>query len=440
MKNNKTVIILCAGMGKRLGIGVPKALLNINGVPLIIRILEKFDDIDDVRIVVGFNAEKVIETVLNYRKEVLFVFNHNYRNTGPAESVSVSLDGIKEYALIIDGDLVIHPDSVDMIKNIDSEFICGCKIHSENPVLLYETNGIVQSFEKGGNYEWAGICCIKKQNLDFNKKYVYEMISSKLPLNFLKIKVRDVDTITDYNNAKNWVENNYKDKLVLGVLGGMGTYATINLFNKYAEIFPAKKEWDRPRIIIDNNCTMPSRVRAFLYNENVEELINEMSSSLNHLIDAGANHIILACNTSHLFLNKIYEKYPKIIEYIFNIIDNCAKEIYALNIRDVYLLASEGTILSNIYKEYFDRYGINITYPDESDFPKLRICIEAVKQNKFTSEDRDIFLELTMNHENIILGCTELPIIYDKYSSLLKDKKIFDPLEMAIIMIKKLYY
>ena len=55
----------------------------------------------------------------------------------------------------------------------------------------------------------------------------------------------------------------HKD-LIIGVLGGMGTYATIHLFKQYAEIFEAKKEWDRPRMIIDNRCTMPSRVRAIL--------------------------------------------------------------------------------------------------------------------------------------------------------------------------------
>ena len=37
----------------------------------------------------------------------------------------------------------------------------------------------------------------------------------------------------------------------IGVLGGMGTYATIHLFKQYAEVFPAEKEWERPRIIID---------------------------------------------------------------------------------------------------------------------------------------------------------------------------------------------
>lgn len=75
--------------------------------------------------------------------------------------------------------------------------------------------------------------------------------------------------------------------LVIGVLGGMGTYATINLFKQYAEVFPAEKEWERPRIIIDNRCTMPSRVRAFLYHENVEKLVDEMADSIDGLLKMG---------------------------------------------------------------------------------------------------------------------------------------------------------
>lgn len=91
---------------------------------------------------------------------------------------------------------------------------------------------------------------------------------------------------------------------IIGILGGMGTYATIHLFQQYANVFPAEKEWDRPRIIIDNRCTMPSRVKAFLYNENVEKLINEMAESMKILISGGCNRVILACNTSHPFCPK----------------------------------------------------------------------------------------------------------------------------------------
>ena len=70
-----------------------------------------------------------------------------------------------------------------------------------------------------------------------------------------------------------------KDDFVIGVLGGMGTYATIHLFKQYADVFPAEKEWDRPRIIIDNRCTMPSRVLAFLRGVKKEELVRQMSAT-----------------------------------------------------------------------------------------------------------------------------------------------------------------
>lgn len=81
-----------------------------------------------------------------------------------------------------------------------------------------------------------------------------------------------------------------KSPFVIGVLGGMGTYATINIFQEYARVFPAKKEWDRPRIIIDNNCTMPSRVRAYLYSEQKQELINNLTKSTEYLA-RGVQHI-----------------------------------------------------------------------------------------------------------------------------------------------------
>ena len=137
----------------------------------------------------------------------------------------------------------------------------------------------------------------------------------------------------------------------IGVLGGMGTYASVHLFKQYADTFPAEKEWERPRIIIDNRCTMPSRVRAFLYNENVEQLVSEMTDSMKMLSDSGCTRIILACNTSHLFLPEIYRKAPELESKVINIVRNCVKTIADKNIHSVYILGSEGTIESGIYQK-----------------------------------------------------------------------------------------
>lgn len=230
-----------------------------------------------------------------------------------------------------------------------------------------------------------------------------------------------------------------KKDFTIGVLGGMGTYATIHLFQQYAEVFPAAKEWDRPRIVIDNRCTMPSRVRAFLYNENVEELVNEMSESMKCLLQAGCNRIILACNTSHLFLPQIYKKVPELEPYVINIINACVKKISDDNIKEVFLLGSEGTIESGVYQEALAKRSIVCLVPQKNEFVKIRECIEAVKQNVYSDSAKNTFLELVNRYDNCILGCTELPILYEIFKDEVSSKNVYDPLYIGLCKLKKEY-
>ena len=233
------------------------------------------------------------------------------------------------------------------------------------------------------------------------------------------------------------MRNCNKESFTIGVLGGMGTYATIHLFQQYAELFVAEKEWDRPRIIIDNRCTMPSRVRAFLYGEKSEQLINEMSDSFEHLIGAGCNRIVLACNTSHLFLDQIYDKVPDLEKYVVHIIHLCVNKIVEDRLEEIYLLGSEGTIESRIYQDALANEGVKCLCPKETEYAKLRECIESVKQNNYTDNSKKAFLELVNRYDACILGCTELPILYERYKSEVKCKRIYDPLYLGLIKLKE---
>lgn len=224
----------------------------------------------------------------------------------------------------------------------------------------------------------------------------------------------------------------------IGVLGGMGTYATIHLFQQYADVFPAEKEWDRPRIVIDNRCTMPSRVRAFLYNEKVDQLVDEMADSMQHLVDAGCDRIILACNTSHLFLPKIYQKVPELENRVIHIINNCVEQIKKDGIKEIYLLGSEGTIDSKIYQNALEKEGIKCIVPVPEEYSSLRECIEAVKQNKYTEDVKKIFLDLVNRYDSCILGCTELPILFEMYEKDVKSKT-YDPLLLGLKKLKEEY-
>lgn len=227
-----------------------------------------------------------------------------------------------------------------------------------------------------------------------------------------------------------------KNDYVIGVLGGMGTYATIHLFKQYAEIFPAKKEWDRPRIVIDNRCTMPSRVRAYLYNENVDQLIDEMTDSMQNLVKIGCNRIILACNTSHLFLQKIYDNAPELEDRVVNIINVCVEKLSNEGIHETYLLGTEGTIDSGVYHIALQNKGIKCCSPTNDEYYIIRDCIEAVKRNDYTNDIKKKFLKLINRHDTCILGCTELPILYESYTESITCKNVYDPLFIALTKIR----
>ena len=196
---------------------------------------------------------------------------------------------------------------------------------------------------------------------------------------------------------------------VIGVLGGMGTYATIHLFQQYAEVFPAEKEWDRPRIIIDNRCTMPSRVRAILYGENVDQLVNEMADSMRILLDAGASRILLACNTSHLFLPRIYERVPELEGKVIHIIDTCVNQIVKDGIKKIYLLGSEGTIDSHIYQDALELKQASEAVSEILDKdPDLELEEEAIRvAKKYMEEMPSAESYATLGHLYIEVGMVQ---------------------------------
>lgn len=230
----------------------------------------------------------------------------------------------------------------------------------------------------------------------------------------------------------------------VGIVGGMGSYATVDFFRRLVEAFPAEKEWERPRIIIDNKCTMPSRVRALLYNERREELESELTDSVSHLMDMGASRIVFACNTSHCFIPAVWERIPQSKDVILHIIDALGRDLASKGIHEVGLMATEGTIDSGIYANTFRPYGISVASPGEEEYSQLREFIEAVKQNSIddkVSAKFKAFVE-SFGQDAVIMGCTELPIMYSEAvkRGFCPDKDIYDPLQTAIDIIVKEYY
>lgn len=209
MSSTKSVIISCAGIGSRLGLAQTKALVNINGRSLLSWQLECLKDVEDLRIVVGYEANDVIKEVLRHRKDVIFVYNHNYFDTKTGASFYLGAKDANEYVIGWDGDLLVHPDDVKKCLEEKGEYIAySPKMSDEAVFVRTNKNGDVLAFSREeGDYEWTGPACIKKNKLKWTSGSVFGQLEDYLPMKGLKIRAQDVDTYEDYQRAVEFVKN-----------------------------------------------------------------------------------------------------------------------------------------------------------------------------------------------------------------------------------------
>ena len=432
MAISKTVIISCAGMGKRLGLGTSKCLVDVAGESLIMRNLKMLDEVDDVRVVVGFQAEKVIEAVNAYRTDVTFVFNHDFAHTNTGDSVRLAAKHANDYILTIDGDLLLHPEDMRKVIEADGEFVGVTAPGTDNPVLAdVEGTDVVGFSREHGQYEWTGVTQVKADKILDGSGHTYQLIEPFLPMPYIYLRTKEIDTPDDYDRAVRWVKGGYSDALTVGVVGGMGSYATVGFFKRLVDAFPARYEWERPRILIDNRCTMPSRVRAILSGERRDVLVRQLAESVKNLVGGGSTHVFLACNTSHVFLDEIKALAPEAAGYIVDMIALLAADTASRGVKRAFLLASEGTIASGIYQDRFGCEGVEVVPAGDGMQERLRGFIEVVKQSKVNNAAKAEFAAFVreLDEPIVILGCTELPLLAD---SPIEGVELLDPMQAAI--------
>ena len=198
--DEKSVVISCAGIGSRLGLGLTKALVQINGNSLISWQLKLFKDVKDVRIVIGFQGGEIIEEVRKYRDDVIFCYNHRYFETKTGASYYLGARHANHETLEWDGDLLVHPDDVKKLLATSGEFICYADKTSDDAVFVQTNeNGDVLCFSREqGDYEWTGPACMNKQHLIYSTQNVFNMFEPYCPMKGIKVRAYDIDTYNDY--------------------------------------------------------------------------------------------------------------------------------------------------------------------------------------------------------------------------------------------------
>ncbi len=196
---------------------------------------------------------------------------------------------------------------------------------------------------------------------------------------------------------------------VIGILGGMGPLATVELFRRIVEKTPAKKDQEHPRIIIYNNPKIPDRTAFILGNG--EDPRPELIDSARKLESWGADFIIMPCNTAHFFAKDIQRA---INIPLVSMVEETAERVAGMGLRRVGLLATDGTVKGRVYEKALSKRGIELVVPDEKD---QRLVMKAIYDGVKAGNlelGRELLLKVARKLEprvdGLIAGCTEVSV------------------------------
>ncbi|HZX10047.1 MAG TPA: aspartate/glutamate racemase family protein [Acidobacteriota bacterium] len=107
----------------------------------------------------------------------------------------------------------------------------------------------------------------------------------------------------------------------VGILGGMGVYATLDFLTQVFNFTPNRKHWGNLRIIIDNVISIPNIIRAVLFNG--PDPKKDIIDSINNCEKIGAEFLAVPCNSVHYYYEDII---PHINIPWINIIEITSRE------------------------------------------------------------------------------------------------------------------
>ena len=200
---------------------------------------------------------------------------------------------------------------------------------------------------------------------------------------------------------------------IIGIIGGMGPDATVDLFKKIIQSTPATFDQEHIRIIIDNNPKIPDRQKAIF--ENAADPAPAIIATARNLEKAGADLLLIACNSAHHYFDATTESVSiPVLNIMAETAEFCRQQF---PFQEVYgLLAGSSTAKLGLYAKAFEEGSLKILAPTPEDQKIVLECIYAVKAGEPASKIKLRLLEIVQNLGNmgaeaIILGCTEIPIV-----------------------------
>jgi len=226
---------------------------------------------------------------------------------------------------------------------------------------------------------------------------------------------------------------------VVGIVGGMGPESTVDLMRKIFAATRAEREQDHVHLIVDSNPKTPDRMEFILGAG--ESPVPVICEGIRRVTAAGADLILIPCNTAHAFFDELQAAASVPIVNMIELCAGRARERQSEGDR-LGILATTGTVRSKIYETALRSRGLEVVLPSDSEQQELMDAIFGPQGIKLG------FLEanaprvaglaaklIDRGAKAVIAGCTEIGLVLTHC-----DFTVIDPLrllaEEAVRLVK----
>jgi len=201
----------------------------------------------------------------------------------------------------------------------------------------------------------------------------------------------------------------------IGILGGMGSAATVDLFDRIVRATPARKDQEHLPVLIVNDPLIPDRTQAILHGG--PDPLPRMQAGIKKLVAMGADFVAIPCNTAHYFLPRLAPAAP------IRLLDMIRETVQAVvaslpGVERVGVMATSGMLAVGLYQQALVKAGLIPVEPPADDIERMMDAIygaEGIKSAGVTAYAVETLGTvggelLARGAQALILGCTEIPL------------------------------
>jgi len=198
-------------------------------------------------------------------------------------------------------------------------------------------------------------------------------------------------------------------------MGGMGPDATVDFMSKVISMTDSGRDQDHVHMIVDQDPTVPNRQAAIdSGNDDVSPALATMAKRLEN---AGADFLVMVCNTAHAFLDGVRDSTS--IPFI-SIIEESVVEIERLcpDAKSIGIMATDSCLDTGMYQDAIAESGRIPLVPADTELQGLMDHIHAIKagdQGDQVARGMEAVAQSLVDQgaDAIIGGCTEIPIVFE---------------------------